>query len=500
MKRLVHPITLSGLLIAVWSIPWTIYGASTVFQGQRYFFLADDPTISMRYGRNLARGLGLVWNPGERVEGYSNFLWTLYMGLIHLLPLSNATTALPIILTNIALAILGGAFVYKIARKLVDAPIFAALAVATYALNGDTFEWMLRGFETSLLATLLLAAFYFVQCDLETGRPRISTHVLIISLSLVRIDALLLSGLLILWALYASPDRKRVFLLSAASMAVPAAHIAFRWVYYDDLLPNTAYLKVFGFAGRVASGLRWVARFYVTYLFSAVLMGVALWKLRSGAMKAAAAICFLFTAYVAYAGGDIFVGFRFLAPIIPLVILVSLFAAWQLTGPEGEERLESAAQRVLGNRGVAMALAGLGAAVFVAAAYAWQPLSQHSLVRASVVCLAGATALSAAAFAAARLLKKRVRFAAWMTSRSLNPARIALLAGIVAQTPVLLWTHRVPAPVNVSYVDNIHIGMFLHDHTPADATIADSWAGLTPYFSERRSIDLPGEMRPKDCP
>jgi hypothetical protein len=36
----------------------------------------DDPYITYRYSRNLARGIGLIWNRGEHpVEGYSNFLW-----------------------------------------------------------------------------------------------------------------------------------------------------------------------------------------------------------------------------------------------------------------------------------------------------------------------------------------------------------------------------------------------------------------------------------------
>lgn len=34
----------------------------------------DDAYISFRYATNLIHGHGLVFNPGERVEGYSNFL------------------------------------------------------------------------------------------------------------------------------------------------------------------------------------------------------------------------------------------------------------------------------------------------------------------------------------------------------------------------------------------------------------------------------------------
>ena len=35
----------------------------------------DDAFISYRYARNLVEGHGLVWNVGQRVEGYTDFLW-----------------------------------------------------------------------------------------------------------------------------------------------------------------------------------------------------------------------------------------------------------------------------------------------------------------------------------------------------------------------------------------------------------------------------------------
>ena len=42
-------------------------------------FTIDDSFISYRYARNLARGLGLVYNAGERIEGYTNFLFTVLL-------------------------------------------------------------------------------------------------------------------------------------------------------------------------------------------------------------------------------------------------------------------------------------------------------------------------------------------------------------------------------------------------------------------------------------
>ncbi|MGO9838039.1 MAG: hypothetical protein ACLP1X_27980 [Polyangiaceae bacterium] len=491
-KRSTHPVFLSALLLGAWSIPWILWGCSTVVGGERYYFLADDPTISMRYGRNLARGLGLVWNAGERVEGYSNFLWTVYMGLVHLLPTSNAKMALPVLMTNVALSIVGMVFVYKIARRINQDKWFAALAVFAYGLNGDLFEWMIRGFETSLLATLVLAAFYHVLCDTEDRKPRLSTHLLIISLSLVRIDALLLSGLLMLWAILGGHDRRRALILSVTSLGLPALHFVCRWLYYGDFLPNTAYLKVFGWGGRLSSGLRWIARFYVAYPVAAILMTILLLRTRNTAMRVAAAIAFTITAYVTYVGGDIFLGFRFLAPVIPLVLLAALSAAWEFTHDEADRRLAAFVDGVF-TRPVETVALLLGLATFGVAAFEWHAISVHSQVRGSLTSLAGALGLALAVFPAARIARRSPRFRRALAWGHVNSLRLALIALVLADTPIILWTHPVPEPVSISYVDNIHVGLYLQGHTPPGATVADTWAGLPPYFSERTSIDLLGK-------
>ncbi|MGB1277113.1 MAG: hypothetical protein ACPG77_15320, partial [Nannocystaceae bacterium] len=42
-------------------------------------FLCDDAYISFRYARHLADHGALEYNLGERVEGYTNFLWVLLL-------------------------------------------------------------------------------------------------------------------------------------------------------------------------------------------------------------------------------------------------------------------------------------------------------------------------------------------------------------------------------------------------------------------------------------
>ncbi len=94
---------LASLVVAVLLLSYAVYAAAFIYHtsfrvgGERYFCLFDDAMISMRYARNLAEGHGLVWNPGgERVQGFTAPLWTLYMSLWHLLPIPERLMSLPI--------------------------------------------------------------------------------------------------------------------------------------------------------------------------------------------------------------------------------------------------------------------------------------------------------------------------------------------------------------------------------------------------------------------
>lgn len=46
---------------------------------REYEYVQDDAYISLVYAQNWVDGYGLVFNAGERVEGYTNFLWTLLL-------------------------------------------------------------------------------------------------------------------------------------------------------------------------------------------------------------------------------------------------------------------------------------------------------------------------------------------------------------------------------------------------------------------------------------
>src|SRR5438093_11439697 len=65
-------------ITAALSLAAVVFG---VLRAIRLAWTCDDAYISFRYALHLDHGLGLVYNAGERVEGYSNFLWTLWSAL-----------------------------------------------------------------------------------------------------------------------------------------------------------------------------------------------------------------------------------------------------------------------------------------------------------------------------------------------------------------------------------------------------------------------------------
>src|SRR5262245_16454258 len=99
----------------------------TVLFFRRWRFVIDDAFISLRYARNLAMGHGLVYNAGERVEGYTNFLWTLFLALPHLLHVDPIAVMK---LANLALALATSWLVYRLGRETIVVPAPAARAAA----------------------------------------------------------------------------------------------------------------------------------------------------------------------------------------------------------------------------------------------------------------------------------------------------------------------------------------------------------------------------------
>jgi hypothetical protein len=323
------PVVAMIVLVSLW-LPIILLGRSAVIGGERRWWLDDDAMISMRYARNLAQDSGLVWNAGERVEGYTNFLWTAAMALVHLFPLDAAHTSLVILLTNLVLSVATIPYVARLVRLLGGTSLGVAAALTLLVFNKSLMAWNTTGVETALLAFLVTLTIARVIAEARADHPRLLTYVLIAVMSLVRADALVLAGLVYGLAGVLTPHRTRVIRYTAIALMLPLAHEIFRLAYYGDWLPNTAYLKVANWDDRVTAGARYVVDFIWQYVVLISVAVVGALRLPDRTLRWLVGLIAAVSVYVAFIGGDAFPYARFFVPILPLLMALAVVSTERL--------------------------------------------------------------------------------------------------------------------------------------------------------------------------
>ena len=222
-----------------------------------YNFIADDAFITLRYAQNLASGDGLVFNPGERVEGFTSPLWTLLLGALAFLQVELLPVAR-------LLGITAGLVAIFLLHRLVDLfcpqedfPGFALAAAALLACNGSFACWAGSGMETTFFLAMLTAAF-FASCS---ERYWLSA-VLALGGALTRPEGLLAAGLLGAFQCYRGrrlgQPWKGWVLLCLGGIAVL---FSCRLLYFGELLPNTFYAKTGASWDQISRGLSYFAAY-----------------------------------------------------------------------------------------------------------------------------------------------------------------------------------------------------------------------------------------------
>ena len=310
-----------------------LFTNSLVVDGKRYFWLDDDQMISMRYARNLADGHGLVWNPGERVEGYTNFLWIVVTAGVHLLPLDDAHTSLVVRLLNLVLLGVSLLLAERILRRFRPAARLALPALLLpLVFCYDMQFWAFHGFETTLLMMVFLWVVDRMLEESATNSSRWTTYALLGLLPLIRSDAHHLWLVAAILAFVTARERGPT-LWRLGLAALPAlGHLLFRLAYYGEWLPNTYYLKVAGhdLARRLELGLDYLA-YFATFYWMALLLALFGALMTEDRRRRWLFLGFLASlAYVAWVGGDMYPGARFLAPYLPLLLVLALAAIGDL--------------------------------------------------------------------------------------------------------------------------------------------------------------------------
>ncbi len=297
----------------------------------RYYgdFVSDDAFISFRYAQNLAAGKGLEWNPGYRVEGYSNFLWVLLLAALNLIGLEVPAAARAL---SAACALATVVLVVGVARRgrRTERTVWTLLGLAPLplVLSFPYQYWCAMRLETSLYSLLLLLApALFLAEEERRTRSRWPSALAYLALALTRPEGgiFIIVPLGFLLARLVTGEGPRVLVkerwlwlsLFAGGMAL---FLTFRLVYFGELLPNTFYAKMVGSYG-ASWGFFYLERFLVERPYHLVLF---LLPLILGGTRSAAGLLFMGTtltlAMVAVlAGGDWMREYRLLIPATPLL-------------------------------------------------------------------------------------------------------------------------------------------------------------------------------------
>lgn len=328
-----HP----GVVLAAFAVVVTVVLAKR-YSIANYGNVVDDALISMQYAKRLALGDGLVFNPGERVEGYTNFLWVVLMAPLYALGEALGTQLEPLVVhVNIAFAALNIALLYVLGRKLWGKNLAAsAVALGLCVVDNSYTAWAALGLEGHFLGFWMLLALWLT--TLRSPRRGLAIGVTLAAAMMTRPDAALFVAFIIA-GLYGSwltarrandPETKRQEHLRVAVtamltvMVVYGAYFAWRCAYYGWLLPNTFYAKVDGDGlnawSRGATYLREFLEYRCWWPF------VALLGLRAATTSPVRA-CILYlvahSVYVVYVGGDFFPGQRFFVAQLPLFALAA---------------------------------------------------------------------------------------------------------------------------------------------------------------------------------
>ena len=397
-----------------------------------YNFLNDDAYISFRYAQNLALHGELTYNLGERVEGYTNFLWTVLMALV--LALGGE-----IEFWSKALGILAGVAtfecLFRFFRDDLQKPVAGLLSILLLCISPSFSCWSTGGLEVMLFTFFLTGGAIALSRECLSEKAVRSTCWFALA-ALTRPEGLIafgLAGLCLLIHWKKNGDRRlfRRGLMGAGWFIILyLPYFAWRVWYYGWLFPNTYYVKT-GAEGLWNPGWRYVYDWIQTnVLWGLPLAFIVRWRSLPEAsmwLKSISAVFVsVFVVHVARVGGDFMDMHRFLVPVLPLLALVAGCAFIEL-----HERMLGVPQRKAISM-IALVLLIVGGSVFAK-----------------------------------------------------SEADDALKVGSHGGVDSIGWLKMFAEQCK-------HAGLWLREHTSVDASIATTAAGTIPFYSRLYTVDILG--------
>ena len=347
---------------------WLLLGVAAVIlvlHSLAYNFVTDDAFISFVYSRNLAEHGQLSFNLGHPVEGYTNFLWTVILGLLMLVGIPPEISS-RVLGTACALATLY--VVFRACERGFGRPTpWAAVPALLLACSSGFACWTSGGLETQLFTLLCAVAIDGVVAAEIEPRALIRVAAALALAAMTRPEGLLVAAVIGAVRLGANGLARRWvtrtdLVAAAVFLGVWAPWFAWRWHYYGYELPNTYYVKASGpWAGAGMADQMWHNGLYylwawlrqtrLLYAVPLALLGLAV-RPRTPRFVLASACGLLALVYLPYAasvGGDFMGLHRFIMPVfVAAAVLVVL----------GLERIAARVPRAVAIAAPALVVAG----------------------------------------------------------------------------------------------------------------------------------------------
>ncbi|MXX76578.1 MAG: hypothetical protein F4210_11855 [Holophagales bacterium] len=217
------------------------------------WFLCDDAFISFRYARNLVEGQGLVFNPGERVEGYTNFLWVLELAVLWKAFGLRPESVAPWLSVACTIGTLGAVVWWAaVLPGLRRRGLLIWMALGLLCTSATFAVWTSGGgLETRQFTFFVVLAVVCLSVHADSRRGLLAASLSLAAAAYTRPEGLLIAACCFGWfvaqrivaARRLRVDVRELVWLAAPFVALVAAQFLFRYGYYGEWLPNTYYAK-----------------------------------------------------------------------------------------------------------------------------------------------------------------------------------------------------------------------------------------------------------------
>ncbi len=288
-------------------------------------WICDDAYITYRYAEHLVGGDGLVFNAGERVEGYTNLSWTIWTALGMRLGVGpEAWTSFWGIacygLTLVLLATRGWRIATAAGAPAWPLPVAAILGAA----HVDWANFATGGLETAAFTLLAVAGYLLVSPEGPASPKRrllrlAAGGALLALASLTRPDGVLFAAVCGVW-IAAGRDLRGAIAFGAGFLVLWLPVTAWRIDYYGDLFPNTYYAKSASLSWW-SQGWLYARLYFVRYWPLLAALPLAWFARPRRVAVLELSLAAVYAAYVARVGGD-FMFARLLLPTTPFLLLL----------------------------------------------------------------------------------------------------------------------------------------------------------------------------------